>query len=103
MDIVLQFNQNWYVLLLAFLLSWVVLLIGRKSYRSRREIKEQFYLALIGLFVLLLMEFFGTSVNLWHYVPGNWPVILWPTYFVAVLFGYQLLRLVEDLSHNTRE
>jgi len=96
MGIVFQFNQNWYVLFLAFLLSWLVLLIGRRSYRRKREIKEQLCLALIGLFILLLMEFFGTSVNLWHYIPGNWPVILWPTYFVAVSLGYQLLRLVEE-------
>jgi hypothetical protein len=41
------------------------------------------------------MEIFATSMNLWNYVPGNWPIILWPTYFVAILFGYQLLRLVE--------
>jgi len=97
MDTVLLFSQNWYVLFFAFLLSWLVLLTGRKSYSSKREIKEQFCLALIGLFFLLLMEIFASSVNLWHYVPGNWPIILWPTYFVAALFGYQLVRLVERL------
>jgi hypothetical protein len=46
---------------------------------------------------LALMEFFAVSTGLWSYTPGNWPVILWPTYFVAILFGYQLLRSIESL------
>jgi len=95
MDIVLQFNQNWYVLFSAFLLSWLILLIFRKSSKGRKEVKEQLVLALAGLFALLLMEIFAVSFNLWHYIPGNWPIMLWPTYFVAILFGYQLLRLIE--------
>ncbi len=95
MDIVFQFNQNWYVLFFAFLSLWLILLISRKGYRGKKEAKEQLYLALSGLFTLLLMEVFATSMNLWYYVPGNWPIILWPTYFVAILFGYQLLRFIE--------
>ena len=95
MDIVLQFNQNWYVLFSAFLLSWLILLIYRKSSKGRKEVKEQLVLALAGLFALLLMEIFAVSLNLWHYIPENWPIMLWPTYFVAILFGYQLLRLIE--------
>ena len=97
MDIIFQFNQNWYVLFFAFLLSWLIILIGRKSYGNRKEAKEQLCLALGGLITLLLMEIFATSTNLWHYTPGNWPIILWPTYFMAILFGYQLLRFVEGL------
>jgi hypothetical protein len=95
MDIVFQFSQNWYVLFFAFLLSWAVLLVIRRTRRGKREVKEQFCLALIGSFTLLSMEIFATSMNLWNYVPKNWPIILWPTYFVAILFGYQLLRAVE--------
>lgn len=71
--------------------------ISRKSYGNRKEAKEQLCLALSGLLALLLMEIFATSTNLWHYNPENWPIILWPTYFVAILFGYQLLRFIEGL------
>jgi hypothetical protein len=46
---------------------------------------------------LAFMELFAVSMNLWQYTPGNWPVILWPTYFAAILFGYQLLRVIEGL------
>ena len=97
MSLVVDFNSSWYVLFFAFLLSWLILVIVRKKYNSEKEVKEQLYLALAGLFALALMEFFAVSTNLWHYVPGNWPIILWPTYFVAILFGYQLLRSIEGL------
>jgi len=97
MDLIFQFNQNWYVLFFAFLLSWLIMSISRKSYGNRKEAKEQLCLALSGLLALLLMEIFATSTNLWHYNPENWPIILWPTYFVAILFGYQLLRFIEVL------
>jgi membrane-associated HD superfamily phosphohydrolase len=97
MGVIFQFNQNWYVLFFVFLLSWIILLIHRKSYRNKKEVKEQFCLALIGLFILFLMEVFAVSMNLWHYTPGDWPIALWPTYFIAILFGYQLLRFIEKI------
>lgn len=66
------------------------------------EVKEQFALAFVGLFILSLMEFFAVSMNLWHYVPGDWPIMLWPTYFAAILFGYQLLRSTEALIKKNK-
>jgi len=100
MNLNFDFNQNWYILFLSFLLSWIILLTFRKKHRDRKEAKEQIILALAGLFTLFLMEVFAISTNLWHYLPGDWPIILWPTYFFAILFGYQVLRLIERLSHN---
>jgi len=97
MNVVFDFNSGWYVLFLAFLLAWATLMVVRRKYQGRREVKEQIYLALSGVVALALMEFFAVSTNLWHYTPGNWPVILWPTYFAAILFGYQLLRSIEGL------
>src|SRR4030042_4808478 len=95
MNVVFDFNSSWYVLFVAFMLSWAALVIGRRKCQGRREVKEQVYLAFGGLFALGLMEFFAVSANLWHYTPGDWPVILWPTYFAAILFGYQLLKSIE--------
>jgi O-antigen/teichoic acid export membrane protein len=97
MNLIFDFNQNWYILFLAFLLLWIILLTSRKKHRDRKEAKEQLTFALAGLFTLFLIEVFAVSVNLWHYLPGDWPIILWPTYFVAILFGYQLLRLIEKV------
>ena len=95
MDLLFNFPQNWIVLFFAFFLVWVVLVISRKANGSK-EVKEQVYLAVAGLFSLFLMEVFATQSNLWHYIPGDWPVILWPTYVAAILFGYQLLRFIEE-------
>ena len=97
-----QFSQGWYVLFFTFLLAWLTLAIVRKKCLGKKEAKEQFILGLLGSCALLLMEIFATSMNLWNYVPRNWPTILWPTYFVAALFGYQLLRLVERFFSSSR-
>jgi hypothetical protein len=90
-----QFSQGWYVLFLGFLVAWLTLSMMRRRHLGRKEVKEQLILGLLGSCALISMEVFATSMNLWNYVPGNWPVMLWPTYFVAILFGYQLLRFVE--------
>jgi len=90
-----EINQSWYVLFLGFLVPWLILTISRRKSLGMKEIKEQICLAFLGLCALALMEIYAVSTNLWHYVPGDWPVILWPTYFVAILFGYQLLRFLE--------
>jgi hypothetical protein len=94
MNVFLDYNSAWYVLLFAFLGAWALLAIVRRSL-NKHELKEQLFLALGGMLSLALMEFFAVSTGLWNYTPGNWPIILWPTYFVAILFGYQLLRSVE--------
>jgi len=99
---VFQSSQNWYALFAAFLLSWFALLIIRRKYGHKIEIAEQVILALSGLFVLALMEFFAVSMNLWHYVPGDWPLMLWPTYLAAILFGYQLLRITEAVVKRNK-
>jgi hypothetical protein len=95
MHLLFDFPQNWVILFFAFLGIWAVLLVIRKT-NGRKEVKEQVYLAVAGLFALFLMEVFATQSNLWHYIPGDWPVILWPTYVAAILFGYQLLRFIEE-------
>jgi hypothetical protein len=95
MQLLFDFPLNWVILFFAFLGIWAVLLVTRKKV-GRKEVKEQVYLAVAGLFSLFLMEVFATQSNLWHYIPGDWPVILWPTYVAAILFGYQLLRFIEE-------
>jgi len=92
-----QFSSSWYALFLAFLLGWLIITITRRKHLTRKEVKQQLVISVLGLTALATMEFFATSTNLWNYAPANWPIILWPTYFVAILFGYQLLRLVEKI------
>jgi len=97
MNVIFDFNSNWYVLLFAFLAAWAALLVLRRKWLAKHEVKQQVFLAFGGMLSLALMEFFAVSTGLWNYTPGNWPVILWPTYFAAILFGYQLLRSIESL------
>jgi hypothetical protein len=97
MNVFFDFNSSWYILLFAFLGAWAILMVMRRNWKAKHEVKEQVMLALGGMISLALMEFFAVSTGLWNYTPGNWPVILWPTYFSAILFGYQLLRTIESL------
>ena len=99
MEIIFDFNSNWYILFFAFVSSWAILLLLRRN-RVGKEIKEQIFIGACGLMSMVLLELFAVSVGLWDYTPGNWPVILWPTYVAAILFGYQLLRSVETLLHK---
>jgi len=91
------FSPSWYVLFSAFLAGWIVLALARRKNSPRRERKEQVLIGILGCCTLMAMEVFATSTGLWSYTPVNWPVILWPTYLVAILFGYQLLRAVEKV------
>jgi len=96
MQLIFDVDPNWFVLFFAFLGAWAVLMFSRKRSGNVNNVKEQVYLAVAGLFSLVMMELFATQTNLWHYIPGDWPVILWPTYVAAILFGYQLLRFIEE-------
>src|SRR4030065_1481011 len=102
MNVIFDFNSNWYVLLFGFLAAWAILLVVRRKWLVKHEVKQQMFLAFGGMISLALMEFFAVSTGLWNYTPGNWPVILLPTYFVAILFGYQLLRSIEGLVRRGR-
>ena len=94
---IFQFSSSWYLILAGFFLGWLSITLLRKKQLDRREAKQQLLLGILGIVALACMEFFAVSTNLWTYAPDNWPVILWPTYFVAILFGYQLLRFVEKV------
>jgi len=96
MELIFDFNSSWYILFFAFVASWAILLLLRRN-RIEKEFKEQIFVGTCGLMSMVLLELFAVSVGLWDYTPGNWPVILWPTYVAAILFGYQLLRSIETL------
>jgi hypothetical protein len=102
MNVWFDFYSSWYVLFFGFLAAWAVLMFVRQKGHIKHEFKEQLFLACGGMIALGLMEFFAVSTNLWHYTPGDWPIILWPTYFAAILFGYQLLRSIEGVLLTRR-
>jgi hypothetical protein len=91
-----EFGSGWYILFSAFFISWLSLMFFRGIQVAKKEVRHQITFGVSCFFVCVLMEIFAISQNLWNYSPANWPVILWPTYFVAMLFGYQLMRLVGE-------
>ncbi|PVX25995.1 MAG: hypothetical protein CW691_02875 [Candidatus Bathyarchaeum sp.] len=96
MQLIFDVDPNWFVLFFGFLGAWAVLIINRRRNGKQNNFKEQVYLAAAGLTSMVLMELFATQTDLWHYLPGDWPIILWPTYVAAILFGHQLLRFIEE-------
>lgn len=94
MDLIFQFSQDWYVLFFSFFLAWLGLFIYRKSYKNKKEMKEQTIYVSICLTIAVIMEFFAVSTDLWHYMSGDWPVILWFIYSAILSFGYQLMKLI---------
>jgi hypothetical protein len=67
MNVIFNYNSSWYVLLFAFLIGWAVLLVVRRKWQAKHEVKEQVFLAFGGMTSLALMEFFAVSTGLWNY------------------------------------
>ena len=97
MTFVFEFSSSWYLLFVAFFLGWLAITIIMRKDLNLKEAKRQILVGVLGFSVLVAMEIFAVSTGLWTYYPANWPVMLWPTYITAILFGYQLLRLVEKI------
>jgi hypothetical protein len=97
MSFAFEFSSAWYLLFAAFLLGWLAITIIIRKHQNIKEAKRQLMFGAIGLCIPISMEVFAVSTNLWSYYPANWPVILWPTYFIAILFAYQMLRLFEKI------
>ncbi len=101
MNLSLTFSPNWYILLFSFLAAWCLIMVFRRK-TALNELKRQVAFGLCALAVAFVMEFFAVSTNLWNYSPSNWPLLLWPTYFVAALFCYQLTLSVNELFRRTK-
>jgi uncharacterized membrane protein len=97
MPFIIEFSSSWYLLFVAFFLGWLTMTLIMRKHLNLREAKRQLMVGVFGLCVLISMEIFAVTMDLWTYFPSNWPVMLWPTYVVAILFGYQLLRLIEKI------
>ena len=82
--IVVDFPSGWYVLLAFVLIMLAVFSYVRKSFSG--AVKFGF----IGLAIGAASEIIGVSLNLWNYTNGNWPVILWPVYFIYTAAFYQI-------------
>ncbi len=95
-----EFPPGWWIITGIILFIYIALLFQRKSYAGQREAKAQLLFGFVVLALSFLFEVIAVSLDVWTYYPGNWPVILWPTYFLSGLLGYQLVKKIEEIING---
>ena len=90
-----DFPSGWFIELLIIYSTYVALLIIRKGYKNKQEVKKQITVGLLLLLLAFIGEFVGISLKLWSYFPYNWPITVWIGYFGIGLIAYQLVKLVD--------
>lgn len=98
MSLYLNFPAGWWVIIGFIFGLYLLLFFQRRSYLKEREVKSQLIFATVTLVISFTIEVIAVNFKVWTYFPGNWPVILWPTYFGSGLLGYQLVKKIEELS-----
>ena len=91
MAVYLEWGFGWYYVTALLLAVWVGLMFYRKNYKFR----TQLIVGAITLFLSFIIENIAVSQGIWNYVPGNWPLILWPNYFLSGMTAYQIVKAVE--------
>ena len=90
---ILAFSTNWYFFLLFGALVALVCTHIRKSYEGALKF------GLVGLVFCIAIEFLGAALlDLWTYTGGNWPIVLWASYFVFSVAWYQMVRALEKVK-----
>ncbi len=96
MKIYWSYPNEWWAAFAFVFGIYLILLISRKK-RGPNELKAQLLVGLSSLVLSTIFELMCVSLGLWNYNPGNWPVILWPIYFVTGLLAYQLVKKIEEI------
>lgn len=86
---VFDFPIGWYLLLLFAVVLFAVFSYVRKSFSGVIKF------GLIVLVVSAFTEAIAVAMNLWNYTGGNWPVILWPIYFIFAAAFYQIFKVLD--------
>ena len=89
------FPSGWWVLLGMIFIPYLILFFLRDGVSRHNEYRPQLLFAVSALAIAFLMEVAAVSLGLWNYVPGNWPIVLWPAYFGVGLLGYQIGKVIE--------
>lgn len=97
MGLYFEFNPGWIWVWGIIYLPYTLLLIQRKSYRNKKEIKGQFIFATVALLISFILELVGVTNKLWTNFPGNWSIYLWVAYFGGGLLSYQLVKKIEEI------
>lgn len=91
------FHPGWYVVIGIPLTIWILISVYRKNYRDPKEIQRQLAMGFTGLGLGLFTETIAVSMGLWHYGGGDWPAVLWLTYFLCSIAGYQIIKMLHDI------
>jgi len=90
-EIILSFLPGWYVTFAIGLVTAVVF-----GWFSRyRNFRFALLIGLCSVAFAIVVEPVSIYLNLWNYTGGNWPVILWLSYFVYGISFYYLIKLLE--------
>ena len=87
---ILDFPVTWYLFLSVWFVFWLVLP------PRKRDMKKTVQFGLLGTLLGVGVEILAVFLGLWAYTGGNWPVILWPSYFLASMIWYQLFNFFES-------
>lgn len=91
MQIYFEWGFGWYFVSAILLAVWIGLMFYRKNFK----LKTQLIVGTITLILAFFIEITAVSQGIWNYVPGNWPLILWPHYFLSGMVAYQIVKTVE--------
>jgi hypothetical protein len=84
--IILDFPFGWY----PYLLVWIIVFFALPPWK--KDFKRSLQFGTLGTILGITVETFASMLGLWTYTGGNWPVILWPAYFIASMVWFQLYR-----------
>ena len=97
MGLYFDFNSGWVLVWVIIYLPYLLLLVQRKGYKNKKELRNQFIFAGITLLFSFAIEFAGVTFRLWTNFPGNWSIYLWTAYFGSGLLGYQFIKKIEEI------
>ena len=92
-----DYPSAWYAFLALWLLVWLVL------FRKKKDIRGNLTFGLIGLCAGAAVELLAVYLGLWSYSGGNWPIILWPAYFLASMVWHELFRFSDRRLFQVRK
>ena len=82
--------SGWYFMLAAGIILWLVF-----AKLSKTKLKTNAVMGLFVMMIAVMAELIGTGLNLWSYTTGNWPFLLWPSYFFYGMLAFSLFKIVE--------
>ncbi|MBI4162052.1 MAG: hypothetical protein HY513_00085 [Candidatus Aenigmarchaeota archaeon] len=81
---------GWYVLALFAFILWVIFFK-----LSKIKLKKNLIMAIFVFAVSVCVEIIGIGLGLWSYTTGNWPWMLWPSYYIFGMLAYALFNTAE--------